>query len=144
VAQAGRALLEQPEPSAGRTEEHRLVDPAGRARGSEAEDRLVPGDRVEAVADVERHVIDAVQMHASSVTARGARAHGFDHARIVRDRGVRRPRCPAMTESIWFTDALMRIHISPEDTRGEYALIEGLAPSGHMPPPHMHEHDGEG
>jgi hypothetical protein len=26
-----------------------------------------------------------------------------------------------MTESIWFTDALMRIHISPEDTRGEYA-----------------------
>ena len=47
-----------------------------------------------------------------------------------------------MTESIWFTDALMRIHISPEDTDGEYALIEALAPSGHMPPPHIHEHDG--
>jgi mannose-6-phosphate isomerase-like protein (cupin superfamily) len=49
-----------------------------------------------------------------------------------------------MTESIWFTDALMKIHISPEDTRGEYALIEALAPSGHMPPPHIHEHEGEG
>jgi mannose-6-phosphate isomerase-like protein (cupin superfamily) len=49
-----------------------------------------------------------------------------------------------MTESIWFTDALMTIHISPEDTGGAYALIEALAPSGHMPPPHVHEHDGEG
>ena len=49
-----------------------------------------------------------------------------------------------MTESIWFTDALMRIHVAPEDTDGAYALIEALAPSGHMPPPHIHERDGEG
>ena len=44
-----------------------------------------------------------------------------------------------MTESIWFTDALMRIHVAPEDTDGAYALIEALAPSGHMPPPHIHD-----
>ena len=49
-----------------------------------------------------------------------------------------------MTESIWFTDALMRIHISPEDTDGTYALIEAIAPSGHMPPPHIPEREGEG
>ncbi len=49
-----------------------------------------------------------------------------------------------MTESIWFTDALMRIHVAPEDTDGAYALIEALAPSGHMPPPHIHDRDSEG
>jgi quercetin dioxygenase-like cupin family protein len=48
-----------------------------------------------------------------------------------------------MTESIWFTDSLMRVHITPEDTNGAYALIEALVPSGHMPPPHIHEHDAE-
>jgi quercetin dioxygenase-like cupin family protein len=47
------------------------------------------------------------------------------------------------TESIWFTDALMRIHIGPEATGGAFALIEALAPSGHMPPPHIHEHEAE-
>lgn len=49
-----------------------------------------------------------------------------------------------MSESIWFTDALMRIHIAPEDTGGAYALVEAIAPPGHMPPPHVHERDGEG
>jgi mannose-6-phosphate isomerase-like protein (cupin superfamily) len=49
-----------------------------------------------------------------------------------------------MTESIWFTDSLMRVHITPEDTNGTYALIEALVPSGHMPPPHVHERDDEG
>jgi quercetin dioxygenase-like cupin family protein len=48
-----------------------------------------------------------------------------------------------MTESIWFTDALMKIHITPEETGGEYALIEGLVPPGHMPPPHVHHVDAE-
>ena len=47
-------------------------------------------------------------------------------------------------ESIWFTDALMRLHITPEDTSGLFAVTEGLLPSGHMPPPHIHEHDDEG
>ena len=49
-----------------------------------------------------------------------------------------------MTESIWFTDSLMRVHITPEDTNGAYALVEALMPAGHMPPPHIHEHDAEG
>jgi quercetin dioxygenase-like cupin family protein len=49
-----------------------------------------------------------------------------------------------MTESIWFTDSLMRVHIAPEDTDGAYALVEALMPPGHMPPPHIHEHDAEG
>jgi quercetin dioxygenase-like cupin family protein len=49
-----------------------------------------------------------------------------------------------MTESIWFTDSLMRIHITPEETNGAYALVEALAPPGHMPPPHIHERDAEG
>jgi quercetin dioxygenase-like cupin family protein len=48
-----------------------------------------------------------------------------------------------MTESIWFTDLLVRIHVTPEDTDGAYALIEVLAPSGHMPPPHIHDRDAE-
>ena len=49
-----------------------------------------------------------------------------------------------MTESIWFTDALIKIHISPEETGDDYTLIEGLAPSGHMPPLHVHDFYGEG
>jgi quercetin dioxygenase-like cupin family protein len=48
-----------------------------------------------------------------------------------------------MTESIWFTDSLMKVHITPEDTNGAYALIEVLAPAGHTTPPHMHELDAE-
>jgi len=48
-----------------------------------------------------------------------------------------------MSESIWFADALMRIHVTPEDTNGAYTLIEALVPPGHMPPPHIHEHDAE-
>jgi quercetin dioxygenase-like cupin family protein len=49
-----------------------------------------------------------------------------------------------MTESIWFTDSLMKVHITPEDTGGAYALIEVLKPPGHPTPPHIHEHDEEG
>jgi quercetin dioxygenase-like cupin family protein len=49
-----------------------------------------------------------------------------------------------MTEAIWFNDSLMRVHITPEDTNGAYALIEALVPPGHMPPPHIHERDAEG
>ena len=48
-----------------------------------------------------------------------------------------------MTESIWFTDSLIRIHVTPEDTDGAYALLEILAPSGHVTPPHIHERDAE-
>ena len=50
----------------------------------------------------------------------------------------------SMTEAIWFTDALMRIHIPPEQSDGRYALIEGLVPPGHQPPPHIHHDEDEG
>src|SRR5215212_6734626 len=43
-----------------------------------------------------------------------------------------------MTESIWFTDSLARIHVSPEETDGAYALMEMISPSGHITPPHAH------
>ena len=46
-----------------------------------------------------------------------------------------------MSESIWFTDSLMRVHITPEDTRGAYTVTEVLAPSGHQPSPHVHDED---
>jgi mannose-6-phosphate isomerase-like protein (cupin superfamily) len=49
-----------------------------------------------------------------------------------------------MTESIWFTDSLVRIHIAPEETEGAFALVEMLAPAGHITPPHIHENDDEG
>jgi quercetin dioxygenase-like cupin family protein len=48
-----------------------------------------------------------------------------------------------MTESIWFTDSLIRIHVTPEDTNGAYALAEVLQPAGHVTPPHIHENDAE-
>jgi quercetin dioxygenase-like cupin family protein len=49
----------------------------------------------------------------------------------------------AMPEAIWFTDSLMKVHVTPEDTDGAYALIEVLAPAGHMPPPHIHDNADE-
>ena len=47
-------------------------------------------------------------------------------------------------EAIWFMDTLMRVHIDGGQTGGEYALVECVAPHGHMPPPHVHAKDGEG
>ena len=49
-----------------------------------------------------------------------------------------------MAESIWFTDALMRIHVTPEQTGGAYAVIEALVPSGHLTPHHSHDGFAEG
>ncbi|HEU4974033.1 MAG TPA: cupin domain-containing protein [Baekduia sp.] len=49
-----------------------------------------------------------------------------------------------MPESIWFLDTLVDIHISGASNGGAYALVECLAPAGHMPPPHVHERDAEG
>lgn len=49
-----------------------------------------------------------------------------------------------MSDQIWFLDTLMTVHIGGAQTDGAYALIECLAPSGHMPPPHVHANDAEG
>jgi quercetin dioxygenase-like cupin family protein len=47
-------------------------------------------------------------------------------------------------QRIWFLDSLMRVHIDGASTDGRYALVECLAPAGHMPPPHVHANEGEG
>jgi len=47
-------------------------------------------------------------------------------------------------EAIWFLDTLVRIHIDGATTDGAYALVESVAPNGHMPPPHVHATDAEG
>lgn len=49
-----------------------------------------------------------------------------------------------MSESIWFTDSLMRVHVAPEDTAGTYALLEALVPPGHVTPAHVHHDASEG
>jgi mannose-6-phosphate isomerase-like protein (cupin superfamily) len=47
-------------------------------------------------------------------------------------------------KSIWFLDTLVQIHIDGAQTSGEYALVECVAPPGHMPPPHVHAEQAEG
>jgi mannose-6-phosphate isomerase-like protein (cupin superfamily) len=49
-----------------------------------------------------------------------------------------------MPESLWFLDTLVDIHVDGAATDGAYALVECVAPPGHMPPPHVHERDAEG
>lgn len=49
-----------------------------------------------------------------------------------------------MSQPIWFLDTLMTVHIGGASTDGAYALLECLAPKGHMPPPHVHEREAEG
>ncbi len=49
-----------------------------------------------------------------------------------------------MPAKYWFIDTLMTVRIAAEQTGGDYAVLECLAPLGHMPPPHVHAADGEG
>ena len=44
-------------------------------------------------------------------------------------------------QNIWFIDALVRVHVSGEDTGGEYALMEMLLPPGATAPQYLHEDD---
>jgi quercetin dioxygenase-like cupin family protein len=46
-------------------------------------------------------------------------------------------------DALWFLDTLVHVHVGGEDTGGAYGLVECLAPSGHMPPPHVHEREAE-
>jgi mannose-6-phosphate isomerase-like protein (cupin superfamily) len=89
-------------------------------------------------------MIDAVDVHGGSVATAGRRSIGFDQNRIVGARTRASPTLPPMTESIWFTDSLVRVHITPEQTDGAFALVEMLCPAGHITPPHIHENDDEG
>jgi quercetin dioxygenase-like cupin family protein len=45
------------------------------------------------------------------------------------------------TENIWFIDALVRVHVSGDDTAGEYAVMELLLPPGDTAPNYLHEGD---
>lgn len=45
------------------------------------------------------------------------------------------------TENIWFIDALVRVHVSGEDSGGVYALMELLLPTGTTAPQYLHEDD---
>ena len=49
-----------------------------------------------------------------------------------------------MSDQLWFLDTLVTVHVSGGQTDGAYALLECLAPAGHMPPPHAHADDAEG
>lgn len=44
-----------------------------------------------------------------------------------------------MTECIWYSDALVKVHVEREDADGDYAVVEVLAPSGHWRPVHLPE-----
>jgi hypothetical protein len=84
VAQATRALREQAEPSARRTEEDRLVGHVVPRVRAQAEDVLVPRDRRRAVVEVEGHVVDANEVHGDSLEpAHGVRDR-FDLDQIIR------------------------------------------------------------
>jgi mannose-6-phosphate isomerase-like protein (cupin superfamily) len=54
---------------------------------------------------------------------------------------------PAMTttttQSIWFLDALARIHVDSRETDGRFGLVEMRLPCGHQPPPHIHDDEDE-
>jgi mannose-6-phosphate isomerase-like protein (cupin superfamily) len=49
-----------------------------------------------------------------------------------------------MTDSIWFLNTLVRVLLDADVTDGVYDLLEMTSPSGHGPPPHVHESYGEG
>lgn len=45
---------------------------------------------------------------------------------------------------IWFLTNLATIHISADDTNGNFSLLESKAPAGDQPPLHLHREDDEG
>jgi quercetin dioxygenase-like cupin family protein len=46
-------------------------------------------------------------------------------------------------EPLWFTDGLVRIHLSGEETGGEFSVLENNVPQGDMPPLHVHHEEDE-
>jgi mannose-6-phosphate isomerase-like protein (cupin superfamily) len=51
---------------------------------------------------------------------------------------------PRANPQLHFLDNLARIHIEGADSRHAYAVVELTAPSGDMPPLHVHHRDDEG
>jgi quercetin dioxygenase-like cupin family protein len=46
-------------------------------------------------------------------------------------------------EPLWFIDGLVRIHVSGEETDGQYSVLENNVPHGDMPPLHIHHEEDE-
>jgi quercetin dioxygenase-like cupin family protein len=46
-------------------------------------------------------------------------------------------------DAVWFLDTLTVIRASGDATDGRLALVEQTAPSGHSPPPHIHQREDE-
>ena len=44
---------------------------------------------------------------------------------------------------LWFIDGLVHIHVSGDDTGGQYSLLENQVPQGDMPPLHVHHDEDE-
>ena len=46
-------------------------------------------------------------------------------------------------ESVWYSGSLFTFLATGEDTEGRFALIEGVARKGNVPPPHIHHREDE-
>ncbi len=50
---------------------------------------------------------------------------------------------PSRPAPLWFIEGLVHIHVSGEETDGQYAVVENLVPRGDMPPLHVHHEEDE-
>jgi len=49
-----------------------------------------------------------------------------------------------MSDSIWFLDTLVDVHLTADETPAGFSLVESWAPAGDQPPLHVHREDDEG
>ncbi len=49
----------------------------------------------------------------------------------------------SLDRSVWYSGWLMTFLATAEDTQGQFALIEGVARKGNVPPPHIHHREEE-
>ncbi len=49
----------------------------------------------------------------------------------------------SLNRSVWYSGWLMTFLATAEDTQGQFALIEGVARKGNVPPPHIHHREEE-
>ena len=49
----------------------------------------------------------------------------------------------SLKESVWYSGWLMTFLATGEDTQGRFALVEGIARKGNVPPPHIHHREDE-
>lgn len=49
----------------------------------------------------------------------------------------------SLKESVWYSGWLFTFLVTGEETQGRFALIEGVARKGNVPPPHIHHREDE-